>query len=250
MSDPSPDNPFDRFLNRDDLRSDDDPPPAWAEWDESVICDGTRTVRPLREDEQEWLAYAAMWRESYPEIRGSTTEYVLDAARYPEVFGEGETWMKGRHLAVALVDLEADLPFGGAAFVLEPEERSAQAVLMGVLPGYRRQIRTARTLQLLFEGYDDVLERSGVDYGWCLATARHRMTQQLFHRVGWTVRGVIPGMQRSYVGLGMHRRDAVVFMDKLYNRGPAISKPPAELIPSARRIWEVQEDRTTDGGSG
>jgi len=237
-------NPIDAFLERPDLRSDDDPLPVWADWRERVVCGGKRSVRLLREDPDEWADYAAMWRESFPEITGSLLEFAMDSGTYPEVFGAGDEWMKRIHLAVTLMDLEEDRLFGGAAFLLEPEERSAQAILMAVLPDYRNKVTTARTLYALYEGYDDLLTRTGVDYAWCLATARHRLTQQLFHRIGWTVRGVMPGMQRSYVGLGMHRRDAVVHMDKLYNRGPEIAERGTgkmELIPAAKKLWDAME---------
>ena len=235
MTPSEPKNPIEAFLDRRDLKPDSDPLPIWADWPEHVVCKGRRSVRLLREDPEEWNDYAAMWRESFPEITGSVMSFALDAGCYAETFGTGDSWMKGTFLAVALMDLEEDRLFGGAAFMLEPEERTAQAILMAVLPEYRSKITTARTLYALYEGYDDVLGRTGVDYAFCLATARHRLTQQLFRHIGWSVRGVIPGMQRSYVGLGMHRRDGVVFMDKLYNRGRA----KRGLSPLSTPQWET-----------
>ena len=96
--------PFERFLSRPDLGSDDDPPPAWADWPERFVCDGKRSVRVLAEDPEEWGTYAWMWRESFPDITGSAGEFVMIPHLFPSYFGEGDGWMKGLYLAVALVD--------------------------------------------------------------------------------------------------------------------------------------------------
>ena len=251
MSDDDAPNPIERFFMRDDLRSDDDPLPAWPVWPTTELCGGRRRLRPLREDPEEWGRFAAMWAEAYPEIKGSPTGRVLDPSIYPEMFGAGRDWLRREHYAVVIEDLDDDTIFGGATYLLEPSERSAQAVLFSILPDYRGSVMTARCLFNLFDTFDVFVEESGVDYAWCMATAKHRLTQDLFLRQGWTIRGVMPGMHRSYAGLGMHRRDTFILMDKLYNRGPEIMSKTLELSPEAERVLAAQtEGRPPARGRG
>ena len=231
-------NPF-TYIPEEHYCSFSDPLTAWPDFAPLKLINDKYTLRLLREDVKDFLSFSRFWLESYPDLYGGIINDILYPEYYRRLFGQRETFLKGFYSAFVFEDNMAGKIFGGSLTFMDFTNRTAQAVIMAVSPSYRHKYDIGKFLYLYAEHYDRFLEASGVEYAWVAAVAKHRVTQKLLKHIGYKVRGVIPGMGIASINKVHYRRENYVYMDKFYNQGSKRIPLKMDLIPEARKIFEV-----------
>ena len=213
------------------------PPPVWPDFEEINIIGKRYSLRLLREEKSEFKAYADLWKKAYPSLYGGMVNFFLYPHNYPRLFGEKELFQKNLFAAFIFQDNKAKKIFGGAILLLDIPNRSAQGVIMAVLPEYRKKVSTGKFLYKFIENYDRFIEKSGAEYAWVGAVTTHTTTQKLLKHVNYKVRGIIPGMSLTAINKKNYLRENYVYMDKFYNRGEKKKAQKMKLIPEAEKLW-------------
>ena len=230
-------NPF-KYIPYENYGNFTDPLPSWPEFT-PVKPVNNYTLRLLREDPKDFIAFSRCWHDAYPELYGGIMNDILHPEYYHRLFGHRETFLKGYYSAFVFEDNMSDTIFGGSLTFLDFTNRAAQAVLLAVSPSYRHTYDVGRFLYLYSEHFDRFLEATGIEYAWSAVVANHRVTQKMLKHIGYKVRGVVPGMGISAINTVHYRRDNYVYMDKFYNQGLKRVPEKMDLIGEARKIFEV-----------
>ena len=214
------------------------PPPMFASFPETPLVGQRLVARLLRNNPEEFQAYAAMWREAAPELWGSESQ-LMDWRNYPKLFGTGALFMKSGVCGIAFEDKAEGSLFGGAILILHMGARAIEGAHLGLLPSHRRLSSAMKFLVRLFPRLDTYVLASGAEYAYCFVPAEERWVQGLLERTGFSPRGALPGFMLRYAGQGYYLRDTAIFYDKLYGPRACRFARPALLTSRARRIWEV-----------
>lgn len=232
-------NPF-KYIPYENYGNFTDPLPSWPEFT-PVKPVNNYTLRLLREDPKDFIAFSRCWRDAYPELYGGIMNDILHPEYYHRLFGHRETFLKGYYSAFVFEDNMSDTIFGGSLTFLDFTNRAAQAVLLAVSPSYRHTYDVGRFLYLYSEHFDRFLEATGIEYAWSAVVANHRVTQKMLKHIGYKVRGVVPGMGISAINTVHYRRDNYVYMDRFYNQGLKRVPEKMDLIGEAEKIWKLSE---------
>lgn len=179
---------------------------------------------------------AELMRESYPELRGSALEFLHRPEGYRWLFDERPR-RRGRE-GLCIVGEYADPGELTEALVLEMNRINLSVFLtaLAIHPRHRRE--RAINKGLLFF-CDEYLEACGIEYASAHVTTNHPVTQRVLFKLGYAIRGVLPGATLYWAGVGeSYRRDSVVLMDKFFNGAERLVSPQMRLIPRAARLWE------------
>lgn len=197
---------------------------------------GTHRYRPLQDDPLDWARVAELMRTSYPELRGSGRESLHRPEGYRWLFDEGPR-RRGQE-GLCIVGEYADRGELTQALVLlmNRTNLSVSITALTVHPRYRRERAINKGLLFFCNEY---LEECGIEYALAHVTTNHPVTQRVLFKLGYAIRGVLPGAALYWAGVGeRYRRDNVVIMDKLFNGAERLVPPQMSLIPRATRLWE------------
>ncbi len=211
---------------------------AWAPIPEFLqeTPGGTHHLRPLRDDPLDLARVAGLMQESYPELRGSALEFLHRPEGYRWLFDERPK-RRGRE-GLCIVGEYVDRGELTEALVLQMDRINLSVFItaLAIHPRYRRERAISKGLYFLCNEY---LEACGIDYALAHVTTNHPVSQRVLFKLGYAIRGVLPGTILYWAGMGeKYRRDSMVIMDKFFNGAERLVSPQMRLTPRAARLWE------------
>lgn len=221
---------------------------GWAPVPELLqeIPRGSHRFRPLREEPLDLARVAELMRASYPALRGSTLEFLHQPEGYRWLFDERPR-RRGRE-GLCIVGEYADRGELTGALVLEMNRINLSVFLTAL--AIHPQCRRERALNKGFLFFcDEYLAACGIEYASAHVTTNHPLTQRVLCKLGYAIRGIIPGATLYWAGVGeKYRRDSVVILDKFFNGAERLVSPQMSLIPGAARLWEsIQQINRREG---
>lgn len=226
---------------------------VWPDLSVREYCGGRYKARALCRADFE--AAAEMWRASYPEVIGSSSEWMLLPDKYEERIALYDDWDNDRynksHCMLIIKDVEKDRIIGGNIYSKDDRNLSIEFCLGALHPDYR-QTRDAHTIILAnAEALKILEEESGAEYfsGYC--ETWHNITQYLcLKQWGWKIGGILPGHTTLWCGEDKEYRGCSIYFYKLLPKGEIYSTKPSEwkILPEFEKLWEVLEEinRTSD----
>ena len=91
--------------------------------------------------------------------------------------------------------------------------------------------------EAVFGFIEQFLAQTGAEYVFALVPVFDRSMQTLLKKLGFTVRGVIPGLILAWAGDESYCRNSIVYMDKFYHDGQKLAVEPKDLIPEAKAVY-------------
>lgn len=198
---------------------------------------------------QDFERCAEFWRSSYPEVHGSTSEWLLDQDEYEDRFVTVDEYENGcrlkKHCMLIMVDLEKDSVAGASIFTKDDKNLSIEYSFGAIHPVYRKgddsviMIGAARDAIFIME------DESGAEYFSAFCETWHSITQFIcFKRWGWKIAGIFPGQFTRWRKDNLEYRGCTVHFYKLVKRGLESATEASEwkLLPEVRKLWEALEE--------
>ena len=206
---------------------------SWKHFPEYKIFDGGRrfVLRTMQDDPAEFERVAALWRENASYLFRGPYEFVLDPATYPQIFSKGPTFMMGKRY-MFVIEFEDEIT--GAA-VLNMDEKNMAIEWAPVI--ISKTCYSESLCEAVFSFIEQYLGQTGAEYVFALVPVFDRSMQSLLNKLGFKVRGVIPGLILAWAGNESYCRNSIVYMDKFYNDGQELAVEPKDLIPEATRVY-------------
>jgi hypothetical protein len=210
---------------------------------------GPFTIRPIKDDREEFEKTADMWRRSFPELYGGLYDFLLYPEQYPIILGEREEFLKGEWFLLVGEEESTNRITGGHLMRMFSQNMAIEWSVAAIDPGYRR--RTRPDIREMWESrsresrvgllrlYDDFTERCGAEYAYTFLTTAHTATQEDMLSVGFKIVGIMPGFIAGWMRGDEYCRIPVVWAQKFYNGAEKMVPDEMELIPEAKKLWDV-----------
>jgi len=206
---------------------------SWKSFLPREILGGDYLVRVLRDNDNEFKKSATLWQRGFSEIFGGPYDFLLYAEQYRKIFGEGKEFLKDEWFSF-VVEYEDDLA-GGVLLRMNRKNMSIEWSLATVDPLHRNK----HLFRPIVEITDEITNSSGAEYAYIYSTTFHEFTQILAMERGFTIRGIMPGLILAWIKNDSYYRHPIVYMDKFYNGGGNVSTREMELVPQAKKLWEL-----------
>jgi ribosomal protein S18 acetylase RimI-like enzyme len=204
---------------------------------------GRFEVRPLAEADIE--AAAELWRFAYPELYGSSHDFMLYPEDYKTRLALVETWETDsvQKPCCMLVANEGATGRLVAASLMTKYDQNLQIewTFAGTHPDYRRQ----GLMRMLGDMMERMCRVSGAEYLTTFLETWHTITQAetLKNEKGWQVAGIFPGNFTRWAGDQQEYRACEIYMYRFINEGEKYATKVAEwhLHPALQQLWEALE---------
>ncbi|MFZ2089715.1 MAG: hypothetical protein WAU47_14180 [Desulfobaccales bacterium] len=215
----------------------------WAKPESRETRDGRFVGRPLGRPDIE--AAAELWRHAYPEIYGSSHDFMLYPEDYEDRMALVETWAEDavKKPCCMLVVQEKTSGRLAAASLMTKYDQNLQIewTFAGTHPDYRQM----GLMGLLGEMMGGMCKVSGAEYLTTFLETWHTITQGETLKIGkgWRVAGIFPGNFTRWAGGQQEYRACEVHMYRFINEGGKYATKPEEwqLHPDLQRLWESLE---------
>jgi hypothetical protein len=185
-----------------------------------------------------------LWKNVYPEVYGSTHEFVFDPAWYQDQVLWDERFEADaldKQYAIILVEnLENERPVG--ILLMTKWNQNLQVEL--TMGGLHSEFRKNRAFYPFFRGILDSISKTEAELVTVFAETWHDKTQELMDHFGFNIWGILPGnMMRWSRDQGCYRACEVHYY-KLINNGEQFSTRPDEwnLSEKSRKLWAVLQE--------
>jgi hypothetical protein len=215
----------------------------WVKPEPRETGDGCYTGRPLARADIE--AAAELWRHAYPEIYGSSHDFILYPEDYDGRMALVETWEEDavKKPCCMLVVQEKTTGRLAATSLMTKFDQNLQIewTFAGTHPAYRQK----GLMGLLGEMMGWMCKVSGAEYLTTFLETWHTITQgeTLKMGKGWRIAGIFPGNFTRWAGDQQEYRACEVHMYRFINEGDKYATKPEEwqLHPELQRLWESLE---------
>jgi len=215
----------------------------WVKPEPRTTRDGRFVGRPLALADME--AAAELWRQAYPELYGSSHDFMLFPEDYETRMALAETWDEdaARKPCCMLVVQEVANGRLAAASLMTKFDRNLQIewTFAGTRPGYRQ----LGLMGLLGGMMDWMCGVSRAEYLTTFLETWHTITQGETLKIGkdWRVAGIFPGNFTRWAKDQEEYRACEVHMYRFINQGDRYATKPEEwqLHPELQRLWEELE---------
>jgi hypothetical protein len=215
----------------------------WVQPEPREGKDGCFVGRPLARADIE--AAAILWRHAYPELYGSSHDFMLFPEDYEDRMALVETWAEDsvKKPCCMLVVQETSTGRIAASSLMTKFDPNLQIewTFAGTHPDYRQM----GLMSLLGGMMDWICGLSGAEYLTTFLETWHTITQgeTLKREKGWRVAGIFPGNFTRWAGGQQEYRACEVHMYRFINAGDKYATKPEEwqLHPDLQRIWESLE---------
>ena len=243
LLDMSPYRPFRDMAQTCRTRSIQEKVVCWAKPEPRESRDRRFVVRPLAR--ADFDAAAELWRQSYPEVYGSSHNFMLFPEDYDDRMAVAETWEEdaGKKPYCMLVIQEKATGRLAAASLMTKFDHNLQIewTFAGTHPDYRQM----GLMGLLGDMMEWVSQASGAEYLTTFLETWHTITQAetLKRERGWQLAGIFPGNFTRWTRDQQEYRACEVHMYRLINDGEKYATKPEEwhLHPELQRLWEALE---------
>lgn len=206
---------------------------GWKTFSPRKIRGDDYLVRPLRDDDNEFIKSATLWQRGFSEIYGGPYDFLLYPKKYRGIFGEKMQFLNGEWFSF-IVEYEDNL-VGGVLLHMNKKNMSVEWSLATIDPLHRHQHLFRPLVQIT----DEVTASSGAEYAYIYSATFHKYSQILALERGFTIRGIIPGYILSWITNDSYYRHPIVYMDKFYNGGENMSTREMDLVPPAKELWDL-----------
>lgn len=188
---------------------------------------------------------AELWRWAYPEIYGSSHDFLLYADEYAARIALAEEWdADSLHKPCCmLVAEEVGASRLAAATLMTKFDKNLQIeyTFAGTHPEYRR----LGLMGFLGGIMHRMVQDSGAEYLTTFLETWHTITQAETLKLdrGWRIAGIFPGNFTRWAGGQEEYRACEVYMYRFVHEGEKYATQPAEwhLHPELQRLWEALE---------
>jgi hypothetical protein len=195
---------------------------------------------------QDLPAAAELWRRAYPELYGSSHDFMLYPEDYEARMALAETWEVDSREKPCCMLVAAEAATGklAAATLMTKFDQNLQIeyTFAGTHPDYRQ----LGLMALLGSMMAWICQRSGAEYLTTFLETWHTITQAetLKMEHGWQVAGIFPGNFTRWAGDQREYRGCAVHMYRFINDGDKYATGPGEwqLHPALQRVWQALED--------
>ncbi len=215
----------------------------WAKPKPRQTGDGHYVGRPLARADIE--AAAELWRHAYPEIYGSSHDFMLYPEDYEDRMALLETWEEDavKKPCCMLVVQEKATRCLAAASLMTKFDQNLQ--IEWTFAGTHSAYRQKGLMGLLGEMMGWICKVSGAEYLTTFLETWHTITQgeTLKMGKGWRVAGIFPGNFTRWGGDQQEYRACEVHMYRFINEGDKYATKPEEwqLHPDLQQLWESLE---------
>jgi hypothetical protein len=215
----------------------------WVKPEPRESRDGRFVVRPLARADLEGAA--ELWRQAYPELYGSSHDFMLFPEEYEARMALVETWEEDsltKPCCMLVVQEKATGRFAAASLMTKVDQNlQIEWTFAGTHPDYRQ----LGLMALLGDLMDWMSEVSGAEYLTTFLETWHTITQAETLKIGkgWRVAGIFPGNFTRWAGGQQEYRACEIHMYRFINEGDKYTTQPAEwqLHPDLQRLWEGLE---------
>jgi len=213
----------------------------WVRPEPRETRDGRFVGHPLTRADVE--AAAELWRHAYPELYGSSHDFMLVPGEYEPRMALMETWEEDslKKPGCMLVVQEKATGRLAAASFMTKFDRNLQIewTFAGTHPDFRR----LRLMGLLGDMMAWMSEVSGAEYLTTFLETWHTITQAETLKMGkgWRVAGIFPGNFTRWAGDQQEYRACEIHMYRFINDGERYATKPEEwhLHPELQQVWEA-----------
>jgi hypothetical protein len=215
----------------------------WAKPDPWETRDGRFVGRPLARAD---IGVAAeLWRHAYPELYGSSHDFMLYPEDYETRMALVETWAEDvvkKPCCMLVVQEKATGRLAAASLMTKFDQNlQIEWTFAGTHPDYRQM----GLMSLLGEMMGWMCSVSGAEYQTTFLETWHTITQGETLKIGkgWRVAGIFPGNFTRWAGDQQEYRACEVHMYRFINEGGKYATKPEEwqLHPDLQRLWESLE---------
>jgi hypothetical protein len=203
--------------------------------------DGRFVGRPLARGDIE--VAAELWRHAYPELYGSSHDFMLYPEDYEARLALVETWEEDslKKPCCMLVIQDTDTGRLAAASLMTKFDRNLQ--IEWTFVGSHSDYRQMGLMGMLGDMMDWMCKVSGAEYLTTFLETWHIITQAETLKMGkgWRVAGIFPGNFTRWAGGQEEYRACEVHMYRFINEGDKYATKPEEwqLHPDLQRLWEA-----------
>lgn len=188
-------------------------------------------------------AAAELWRHAYPELYGSSHDFMLYPEDYEARMALVQTWEEDslkKPCCMLVVQETATGRFAAASLMTKYDQNlQIEWTFAGTHPDYRQK----GLMGLLGEMMAWMCQVSGAEYLTTFLETWHTITQAETLKMGqgWRVGGIFPGNFTRWAGDQQEYRACEVYMYRFINEGDKYATKPEEwqLHPELRRLWET-----------
>ena len=204
--------------------------------------------RRLRRSDIEGVA--ELWRQSYPEVYGSThsQSWILYPDEYEENVALEDNWEEDCRKKKYYMPVMEEVATGKivSSIVCSKDDMNLQVqLLIGFIRPEYRQGKTGFNIMSVANEYLDLMaEASGAEYMMTTATTSHAISQYLVRLWGWSIAGIFPGEVTRWSGGNQEYRGCRVYFYKFVGNAQQYATKPEEwdLLPEIRRLWDTLEE--------
>jgi hypothetical protein len=215
----------------------------WIKPEPRESRDGRFVSRPLARADLD--AAAELWRQAYPELYGSSHDFMLFPEEYEARMALMETWGEDsltKPCCMLVVQEKATGRLAAASLMTKIDQNlQIEWTFAGTHPDYRQ----LGLMALLGDLMDWMSEASGAEYLTTFLETWHTITQAETLKIGkgWQVAGIFPGNFTRWAGGQQEYRACEIHMYRFINEGDKYTTQPAEwqLHPDLQRLWEGLE---------
>jgi GNAT superfamily N-acetyltransferase len=216
---------------------------VWVQPEPRAHGQGRFVGRPLAR--QDIAAAAELWRRAYPEIYGSSHDFMLYPEEYEGRMALVETWEADAREkpCCMLVAEEVATSRLVAASLMTKFDKNLQIeyTFAGTHPEYRQM----GLMGLLGRMMAQMCKNSGAEYLTTFLETWHTITQSetLKWGKGWQIAGIFPGNFTRWSGDQQEYRACEVHMYRFINQGEKYATQAEEwqLHPELQRLWQELE---------
>jgi hypothetical protein len=216
---------------------------SWVKPEPWEIREGRFIGRLLARGDIE--AAAELWRHAYPELYGSSHDFMLYPEDYEARLALLDTWEEDsvRKPCCMLVIQERTTGHLAASSLMTKFDQNLQIewTFAGTHPNYRQM----GLMGLLGDMMDWMCSVSGAEYLTTFLETWHMITQRETLKIGkdWRVAGIFPGNFTRWAEGQQEYRACEVHMYRFINKGEKYATKPEEwqLHPELQRLWEALE---------
>lgn len=208
-------------------------PIDWADFEEKKVLDDKYLIRVARNEDKELEDCAEVFRTGFPVIKDTEFDILFQAIGFRWLMGMDENFNKGEYLMLVAERLSDNKIMGSLIIRIWKKQRNAELVVISI----HSDNQGTGLGKELCKSYEKLLIASGIEMGFVWASAEHSATQKLMQRLGYTIRGVIPGWYRIWSGENNYKRTIEVFLQKFYGGAEKMcTQKELDLLSDAEKL--------------
>ncbi|MCP4665371.1 MAG: hypothetical protein GY849_03305 [Deltaproteobacteria bacterium] len=198
-------------------------------------------MRYLRGDDIDRVV--ELWKNVYPEVYGSTHQFVFDPRWYEDHVLLEENRKKeadkNKHAIILMEDLEENQLVGILLMTKWDQNLQVEFTMGGLHPAFRKK----EIFYLFFKDILDSFSETEAELITVFAETWHKKTQELMDYYGFKIWGVFPGNMIRWSRNQKCYRACEVHYYKFINNGEKFATGPDEWVLSekSKKLWQALE---------